>query len=275
MGGSGLFLSKLKDSVWTEAIDLGYPISTCFNEDGLVVSPTANVAVFSSNRDGSVNGSKDLYQILLPEEFLPEKVGYIKGSVYDSGTGQKMPALIELTQLETNKTKNIVSDQSEGYITTMVANKTYALIVNVEGYLFYSRHINLKDNFGIHQAEKFDIFLDPIKSGKRFVLSNIFFDFDSDKLKPESDAELIQLTDFLLKNPGVTIEISGHTDDVGRSDYNLKLSENRAKAIFDYLKKNVDLKRLIYKGYGAELPLAPNDDEKGRAMNRRSEIKIL
>jgi len=275
MGGSDLFLSKLKDTVWTEAVNLGSPINTRFNEDGLVVSPTSNVAVFSSNREGSIAGTKDLYQLKLPSEFLPEKVGYIKGYVYDSETDSIIQASIELTQLESNETRNIISDRDNGYITTLVAGKTYALNVSVEGYLFYSRHFNLKENFGFKQAERVDIYLEPIKAGKTFVLSNIFFDFDSDQLKEESDAELIQLTDFLRKNAKLNIEISGHTDNVGGSDYNLRLSENRAKAIFDYLKQYIRPDRMIYKGYGSEIPVASNDSELGRALNRRSEIKIL
>jgi outer membrane protein OmpA-like peptidoglycan-associated protein len=241
----------------------------------LVVSPTSNIAVFSSNREGSFDGSKDLYQLQLPDEFLPVKVGYIQGLVYDSETGSKLQATIELTQLESNDSKTILSDRTDGFITTLVSNKTYALNVDKEGYLFYSRHFNLIGNVGFKQAEHVDIYLEPIHAGKKFVLSNIFFDFDSDKLKEESDAELIQLTDFLRKNSRLKVEISGHTDNVGSSEYNLKLSENRAKAIFDYLKQFIDVNRMIYKGYGSEIPVVSNDGEQGRAQNRRSEIKIL
>jgi outer membrane protein OmpA-like peptidoglycan-associated protein len=275
MGGSDLFISKFVDSTWKEAVNLGYPINTRFNEDGLVVSPTSNIAVFSSNREGSIDGSKDLYQFRLPAEFLPEKVGYIRGLVYDSETGYKLQASIELTPLESNDSKPIISDRTDGFITALVSNKTYALNVDKEGYLFYSRHFNLIGNVGFKQAEHVDIYLEPIKAGKTFVLSNIFFDFDSDKLKVESDAELIQLADFLRKNSRLKVEISGHTDNIGSSEYNLKLSENRAKAIFDYLKQFIEVSQMIYKGYGSEIPIASNDSEQGRAQNRRSEIKIL
>jgi outer membrane protein OmpA-like peptidoglycan-associated protein/tetratricopeptide (TPR) repeat protein len=275
MGGSDLFMSKLIDSLWIDAVNLGFPINTRYNEDGLVVSPTARVVIFSSNREGSVGGSKDLYQFKLPAEFLPEKVGYIKGFVYDVITGSKLKSSVELTQLETNDSRIIICDQNEGYIATLVANRTYALNVNLDGYLFYSKHFNLNDTVGFNQAETVNIYLEPIQSGKKFVLSNIFFDFDSDRLKEESNAELIQLTDFLLKNSKLRVEISGHTDNTGSSDYNFKLSENRAKAIFDYLKKLINEKRMIYKGYGSNLPVASNDNEQGRAQNRRCEIMIL
>lgn len=275
MGGSDLFISKLTDTVWSEAINLGYPINTRFNEDGLVVSPTSNVAMFSSNREGAIDGSKDLYQLKLPTEYLPEKVGYIRGFVYDIETGLKLQATIEITQLESNELKRIVSDSSEGFITTLVSKKRYALNVEKEGYLFYSRNFDLTGNSEFYNSEHIDIYLEPIKKGKKFVLSNIFFDFDSDRLKEESNAELNQLTAFLKNNSRLKIEISGHTDNVGNDEYNLRLSENRANAIFDYLKQFIDPNRMTYKGYGSELPVSSNDSEQGRSQNRRCEIKIV
>lgn len=275
MGGSDLFISKLTDTVWSEAINLGYPINTRFNEDGLVVSPTSNVAMFSSNREGAIDGSKDLYQLKLPTEYLPEKVGYIRGFVYDIETGLKLQATIEITQLESNELKRIVSDSSEGFITTLVSKKRYALNVEKEGYLFYSRNFDLTGNSEFYNSEHIDIYLEPIKKGKKFVLSNIFFDFDSDRLKEESNAELNQLTAFLKNNSRLKIEISGHTDNVGNDEYNLELSENRANAIFDYLKQFIDPNRMTYKGYGSELPVSSNDSEQGRSQNRRCEIEIV
>ena len=72
------------------------------------------------------------------------------------------------------------------------------------------------------------------------------------------------------------IEISGHTDNQGGEAYNQKLSENRAKSVFEYLLNNgIDKSRLSYKGYGEEKPVDSNDTEEGRANNRRTEFKIL
>jgi outer membrane protein OmpA-like peptidoglycan-associated protein/tetratricopeptide (TPR) repeat protein len=275
MGGSDIFISRLKDSIWSEAQNLGYPINSKFNDDGLVVSPTSKIAFFSSNREGTVAGSKDLFQLELPDSFLPEKVGYLAGKVFDGETGKCLEAKLKITSIETKTSKKVTSDVTDGYITTLKAGERYSLHVEKEGYLFYSRHFNLKNPSGFRSAERMDIFLEPVKAGQRFVLPNVFFDFDSDQLKPESDDELKKLIEFLNENPRLTIEISGHTDNVGNSSYNMELSTKRAKAIYNYLITTIDASRLTYTGYGPQMPVSTNDTEEGRALNRRCEIKIL
>jgi outer membrane protein OmpA-like peptidoglycan-associated protein/tetratricopeptide (TPR) repeat protein len=274
-GGSDMFISRLGDTVWSEAVNLGFPLNSRLNDDGLVVSPTAKIAFFSSNREGTVERSKDLFHVELPEEFLPQKVGYITGRVYDIETGHCIEAIIEITTIDNGKGKTVTSDISSGYITTLNAGRQYALHVDKDGYLFYSRHFNLKEVSTFTQAERFDIFLEPVKPGKKFVLPNVFFDFDSDILKPESNDELQKLTDFLRNNQRLKVEISGHTDNVGSNVYNQELSEKRAKAILNYLITFIDPSRLTYKGYGPNVPVSTNDTEEGRALNRRSEVKIL
>lgn len=275
LGGSDIFISRLKDTVWGEAENLGYPINSRYDDDGLVVSPTSNVAFFSSNREGTIDRSKDLFQLQLPDGFLPEKVGYLAGKVYDIRTGKSIQAAIEIADIETDNHKMVQSDEVEGYITTLNEGKLYSMHVEKEGYLFYSRHFNLKNPAGFQQAERVDIFLEPIEVGKRFILPNVFFDFDSDVLKPESFDELQKLTDFLRNNPGIKIEISGHTDNSGATAYNKALSVNRACSIYNYLIKFIDPARLSYVGCGASIPIATNETEEGKAMNRRCEVKIV
>ncbi len=111
--------------------------------------------------------------------------------------------------------------------------------------------------------------------GSVIVLENIFFEFDKSILLPQSYAELHNLINLLNKKPNMKIELSGHTDNKGKDKYNMELSLNRAKAVYDYLiLAGVDKKRLKYKGYGAKQPIADNKTEEGRAKNRRVEFKI-
>lgn len=127
-----------------------------------------------------------------------------------------------------------------------------------------------------------DIKLDPI-TDKPIVLSNIYFDFDSDVLNP-SVMEYLDSTLYmvLVDNPEITIEISAHTDSKGADDYNKKLSQRRAESVVAYLQgKGINAKKLIAKGYGEEQPIAPNtnpdgsDNPEGRQKNRRVEFRIL
>ena len=112
--------------------------------------------------------------------------------------------------------------------------------------------------------------------GKSIRLDNIHFDLDKATLKAESEPELNNLVDLLTDYPLMHIMIEGHTDDQGTEDYNLKLSDDRAKAVVNYLVgKKIDKERLTWKGYGETRPLKPNTDEAGRAVNRRVEFRVI
>ena len=147
--------------------------------------------------------------------------------------------------------------------------------MNRRGYLFYSDNYLLKQRSPDSTYEK-NIPLQPIEVNAAVVLKNIFFDFKKYDLKPESQAELDRLVQFLQDNPTVKIQIEGHTDNIGATPDNQKLSENRAKSVVGYLKsKGIKLERLLTKGFGASKPIADNKTEEGRAQNRRTELKVV
>jgi outer membrane protein OmpA-like peptidoglycan-associated protein len=107
-------------------------------------------------------------------------------------------------------------------------------------------------------------------------VNNIFFDFDKSTLRPESTSELERLIKLMKDIPTLVIEISGHTDNKGSAEYNKKLSESRAISVVNYLvSKGVANNRLKYMGYGFEQPIATNDTDEGRQLNRRTEFKII
>jgi outer membrane protein OmpA-like peptidoglycan-associated protein len=111
--------------------------------------------------------------------------------------------------------------------------------------------------------------------GTTIELTNVYFDFDKADLLPESQKELNKLADLLFDYPYMEIEVGGHTDNKGKADYNLRLSDARAQAVVAYLlHKKVDKDRLKFKGYGSSLPLKDNDTEEGQKANRRVEFKI-
>jgi len=107
-------------------------------------------------------------------------------------------------------------------------------------------------------------------------INNIFFNFNESKLKSESFLELDRLYKFLTENSEISVEISGHTDNIGTDEYNLNLSHARANAVKEYLvSKGINANRIISKGYGESNPTSTNDTDEGRQLNRRVEFKIL
>jgi OmpA-OmpF porin, OOP family len=102
------------------------------------------------------------------------------------------------------------------------------------------------------------------------ITQQIHFEFDKDKIRPESFPILDAVTDVLKQNPKIKLEIQGHTDNKGAPDYNKRLSDRRAASVKKYLAQHgIDESRLTSRGYGMEVPLVPNTTDQNRALNRR------
>ena len=111
---------------------------------------------------------------------------------------------------------------------------------------------------------------------KNFVLSNVYFDTGKSTLKPASHKALDDLVEVLKLKSTMVIEIEGHTDDVGKPEDNLKLSQGRADEVKKYLTaKGISAARISAKGYGQEMPVADNTTEEGRSKNRRTSLKVI
>jgi outer membrane protein OmpA-like peptidoglycan-associated protein len=156
-----------------------------------------------------------------------------------------------------------------------LGNKNYALNVSAKGYLFYSENFSLANQTSTEPLN-LDVALQPIASGAKVVLNNIFFDTDDFTIKKESEVELEKLIQFLKMNPTINIEIGGHTDNTGDITKNKILSTNRAKSVYDYLvSKTILASRISYKGYADQQPIDDNKTILGRKRNRRTEFKIM
>jgi outer membrane protein OmpA-like peptidoglycan-associated protein len=277
LGGLDLYQTK-KDSSgrWKTPVNLGYPLNTCADEITLLVNTKGDLAYISSDKLGG-KGRQDIYSFVLYPAVRPIPCTYFKGKVFDAQTRRKLEARFILTDL--NKQQVVAesfSDPSTGeFLLVLPTDRNYALNVSCKGYLFYSEHFALS---GIHSIDRpflKDIPLKPIRIGESVILKNIFFDTDRYELKPTSISELTKLLELLQKNPNLKVEISGHTDNQGSAEYNIVLSQNRARAVFDYLTSNgISPSRLTFSGYGLSRPIDSNDTPEGRANNRRTEFRV-
>jgi outer membrane protein OmpA-like peptidoglycan-associated protein/tetratricopeptide (TPR) repeat protein len=278
MGGSDLFMSqKDANGEWGKAINLGFPINTHSDENSLLVGPDGEIGFFASDRPGGFGGL-DIYGFKLPEEIQADPVTYFKGIVYDSLTQELLAAKVELIDADNGLlvAQAYSSQQMGSFFLTLIPRHNYVINVSKDGYLFYSDGVFIKENFDRLKPYEKDIPLLPLQVGNSVVLKNIFFETDKSNLKAESEAELQKLKDFLVNNPSLKIEIGGHTDNEGSYEYNQTLSEDRAKAVFEYLtEKGISSERLSFKGYSFDKPLANNETKEGRAKNRRTEFKII
>ncbi len=308
MGGYDIFKSLWNDSTkaWSEPENIGYPINTADDDVSFVVSANGKHGYFASIKDGGY-GEKDLYVVtfLGPEkqgvvstednllasrtapvaekqieqvvEIKTNQLTILKGKVVDAITLQPLEATIEITDNQKNElVSTFTSNSTTGkYLVTLPSGKNYGIAVKADKYLFHSENFDIPKT-SVYQEITKDVALKKVEVGSKIILKNIFFDTDKSILRPESTAELERLIALLTEIGSLKIEISGHTDSRGGAAHNQTLSENRAKAVVDYLiKKGIVASRLEFKGYGMTTPVATNDTDDGRQQNRRTEFKIL
>jgi len=277
MGGYDIFYSRQKnDSLWSIPQNIGYPINSFKDEQGLVVDAAGKNAYYSSDRPGSKG--MDIYSFELYKNARPTPVSYIKGKIVDEDSGAPVCAKVELTDLQNSK--SVIRGEScweKGeFLMCLPLGKEYAFNVSKEGYLFYSDNFQLKEKKEIIDPYILEIKMKKIKVGGAVILRNVFFNTGAFDLLSESKIELQKLIEFLNLNKTVFIEIEGHTDNVGSEEMNQKLSESRAKEVYKYLiNKGIDNNRMKYKGYGLTQPVSSNDTPEGRALNRRTEFIII
>lgn len=276
MGGLDIYFTRmLEDSTWTEPKNLGYPINTFNDEMGLIIESGGQKAYFSSKRDEA--GGKNIYSFRLYEAVQPDPVAYLKGKVSDKITGQMLTAEYELVNLSNGK--QVFKSQTDGngnFLVCLPAGNNYGLNISKDGYLFYSENFMLGGDHSAMEPFLKNIRLSPFRVGEKMLLANVFFEVDSWQLKKESVAELNRLSDLLMDNKELKVEIGGYTDATGSDQYNLSLSEKRALSVVDFLvESGVRNDRLKYKGYGNSSPVGDNVTPEGRKLNRRTEVQII
>lgn len=277
LGGFDIFYIRLgEEEKMTEPKNIGYPINTEDDELGFFVSTDGSKGYFATNKY-SAKGDYNIFYFDLYEEARPEKVLFIKGTLKDEENKQPIEdAKIELRNVESKKVTVVdVDDETGDYVAAMPFKSDYVMTVKSKKHVYQSRYISSKKPTYMNPANV-DIELEPFKVGKSYKLNDIYFDTDSDSLTKESKVVLRDFVDYLKNNSNISIAVHGYTDNVGEPDYNLKLSKNRAKAVYDQLiKMGVSASRLKYEGFGEADPVADNSTEEGRAKNRRTEFKII
>lgn len=273
---SDLFVShKQPDGKWSKPENLGYPINTIDDEGSMIVAADSKTAYYASERSDT-KGGLDIYTFQLREDVRPARTLWVKGKVFDKNTKAGLPSAVQLTDVQSKQpTSRLQTDEDGNYLVTLPVGKDYAFNVNRKGYLFYSENFDLSKNApdSVYQV---NIPLQPIEANASIILKNVFFDTKQTQLKPESITELDNVVMLMKENPTLKIQISGHTDNVGKPADNLKLSLGRAVSVVNYLlSKGVKNDRLTFKGFGETKPIADNKTEAGRALNRRTELSVV
>ncbi len=276
MGGFDLFMSQRTDTIWSEPKNLGYPINTVADQVGMFISSDGRTAYYTDDRTEPKGRRAMLYAFTIPDTlqkaFVPTK--YIKGKVFDQRTNAPLQASLELYDLGSQqRVATFLSQPATGeFLAVLNQNSEHALYVMKEGYLFKSLTFVASDST---PALRLDIPLERAEKDRVEVLNNIFFATGAFTLDEKSKVELLKLVSFLKDNPRLSIEIAGHTDDVGSDKENLELSRQRAQSVASYLADSgLPATRFMAVGYGETKPKVPNMSEDNRRLNRRIEWRI-
>lgn len=266
---------KLSDGKWSKPENLGYPINTIDDEGSMIVDADGKTAYYSSDKIDT-KGGLDIYTFTLRKDLRPLRTLWAKGKVYDKKTKTGLPSTVILTDINSRQIiSKLQTDEEGNYLITLPVGKDYAFNVHRKGYLFYSQNYNM-DSTSTDSVFNVDIPLEPIEANAKIILKNVFFDTKKTDLKPASTTELDNVVRLMNENPNMKILISGFTDNVGKPADNLKLSSGRAVAVVKYLvAKGLNKERLSFKGFGEAKPIATNDTEEGRALNRRTELSVV
>lgn len=314
MGGMDIFKSvyDAQTKTWSTPVNIGYPVNTADEDAFFVISASGRHGYYMSTAQEDNKGLRDLYMItflgpekqmvlnnednllasaaapvkdvvIAPEVEVKEaQLTLLKGVISDYLSKELLEAQIEIVDNQANEViATFTSNSKTGkYLVSLPAGKNYGIAVKKDGYLFHSENFDIPNTAAFQEVEK-DVELKKLSVGSKIVLRNIFFDLDKATLRPESTNELNRLIKLMNDVPTLKIELGGHTDSRGSDSYNMKLSEQRAAAVVDYLTKaGISADRLKSAGYG-ETQLV-NDCGNGvkcsdeqHQENRRTEFKVL
>ncbi len=303
MGGYDLYKSVYDSTKgeWGTPENLRYPINSADDDLFFTKGAVSGKFYYASYKQGS-KGGQDLYFIvpstkkqltaltrrLRREKFEKEKIEVVSSQkegvtvileIADRDSREPIPAKVRIFYEGEEEPIDSVDVLNGRMVKTFNLDKdqNYVFTVDAEGYMYGIVDLSVPGNLDKPQKIEEHLFLRKPEVGETYLLKHVYFEHDKYHLSDRSIPELQEVLNLVNSNPGMRIEIGGHTDHIGKDHYNMVLSEKRAESVRNYLiEQGVDPSRVESKGYGETRPLASNDDEtEGRALNRRTELRLL
>ncbi|MBL7843978.1 MAG: OmpA family protein [Cyclobacteriaceae bacterium] len=282
-GGTDIYVSKRLDDTWTNWSDpenLGPEINSPLEDLFFNIPNNSDFAYYSR---GVTETNMDIFRVKLPILRSPEPWVTVRGKLVDAETGKPIGAKIIYERLPDGTDVGIAQSNPETgeYEIKLPAGHLYGVRAEAKDHISESQNLDLRDITSDVIIANKDFTLQPIQVARidenaLITLNNIFFDFDKAVLKPESFSELNRIVTLMKERIGMSVSITGHTCDIGEENYNLGLSERRAKAVQKYLvDKGIEQGRIDVKFFGESQPTVPNSNMENRRKNRRVEFKIV
>lgn len=270
-GSHDIYMSKRIDNSWTnwtQPLNLGNKINSSAWDAYYTIDAKGTYAYLCSNRDAREH--VDIYRMRLPKELQPDSMIAVSGKIIDRSTGKMMSAEVFYFSTPDNTGGVSTTTSSSGYLFYIKPGDTMSLTISSENYYTSTAKIGPLKKDAVYNFE-----LIPMTEGVIIEMRNILFNANSAILLDSSYTELNKIKQFLLSNPGISIEVRGHTNGLCNDDFCNALSSRRAKAVAEYfIASGIDKSRITYKGYGKTIPVANNETPEGRQKNQRVEFMI-
>ncbi len=276
MGGFDLFAVEKQDTVWSKPKNLEYPINSYRDEVALLVSSDGAEGYFAKEvqKNREILES-NIVRFEIPQRLKPRESYFLTGKIVNKDTGQPLRAALQIIDISTNQIlySNNSDSLSGEYYLVLPTGRDLAGYIKKKGYLYEDFSFSTDT---ATTSDTLNIALRPIKENATLVLRNIYFETNSYELDSRSQSEIESVVELLDDNPDISVEITGHTDDIGSEEYNLNLSLKRAESVFSaLLSRGIDRNRLKFNGLGDSQPLKPNVNDFNRRSNRRIEFRVL
>lgn len=281
MGGLDLFKSNGSKNLWSEPVNLKYPINSSKDDFSIFIVESGSVGYFSSNRYGGL-GSDDIYSFVYSPPLVPTELMLVVNTYEKMEDG----SIVDLEGVDVHYNiygeNNLVSVEKLSptkYMTPLDCNVRYVVNGNKEGYFTQSYDFETVCET-MHDTVYAQLISEQVALNKVIGIENIYYDYNKWNIRPDAALVLNKIVKFLVENPSITIELGSHTDSRGSDNYNQVLSQKRARSVVQYMiENNIDKNRVTAKGYGETVLVNKCSNgvqcsEEDHQMNRRTEFKI-
>ncbi|UFH52044.1 OmpA family protein [Spirosoma sp. KNUC1025] len=277
-GNGDIFVSRRLDDSWTnwsEPENLGTAINTP-EWDGYFTIPAAGDYAYLSSRAGSL-GEDDIFRLKLYPAIKPDPVAIVAGQVLDATTKKPIAAAVVANLFTEHKEIARVdySPEMGEYKLILPAQKTYTLTASKEGYFPTTETLDLSKDKRFRDIKR-NLYLAKIDSGQKIIMREVLFQQSQAELLPGANDELDRVVGMLETHPAMELLVEGHTDNQGEWEPNMKLAADRVRVVKEYITaKGIAPNRIQTKAWGPSRPVASNETEEKRKLNRRVEFTIL
>ena len=275
LGGLDVFSASKNATGWSSPVNLGYPLNSSQDDFGILMNDSANGGMLSSNRANTLQDN--IYSFKINDLRFT-----LRGMAVLKTTQAPLEGVVVELMNKTNNKRETVTTGPDGTFTFKLDRNSDFVVVGSKDNFFTNTETlsTIGKTVSEDMVVTLKLEMEQIIINKAIVLENIYYDLDKSDIRPDAAAGLDKLVTIMRDNPGITIELSSHTDSRALDKYNMTLSQKRAESAVNYIiAQGIAKERITAKGYGETklINRCKNNvkcTEEEHQQNRRTEFKV-